>query len=161
MSEIDRIVDELQREHSGDPWHGSPLRHILEGVTAEQAAARPVPHGHSIWELVLHIAAWKGEVRRRVSGAPAGDPEEGDWPAVGAPTSERWDEARRRLQQAHDALVEAVRQVPEARLFEATNDPRNPPLGTGVSYYVLLHGIVQHDVYHAGQIAILRKALAM
>jgi uncharacterized damage-inducible protein DinB len=161
MTEIDRIVDELQQEHSGDPWHGSPLLHILDGVTAEQAAARPVPNGHSIWELVLHIAAWKGEARRRLSGAPASDPEEGDWPVVGAPTSERWNEARRRLQQAHDALVEAVRQTPEARLFEATNDPRNPPLGTGVSHYVLLHGIVQHDVYHAGQIAILKKALAM
>jgi uncharacterized damage-inducible protein DinB len=161
MTEIDRIIDELQREHEGDPWHGSPLLHILEGVTAEQAAARPVPHAHSIWELVLHLTAWKGEVRMRLSGAPASDPEEGDWPAVGAPTAERWDEARARLQKAHEALLSAVRQVPEARLFEATNDPRNRPLGAGVSYYVLLHGIVQHDVYHSGQIAVVRKALAM
>jgi uncharacterized damage-inducible protein DinB len=159
MTEIGRITDQLQREHDGDPWHGSPLLQILEGVTAEQAAATPLQGAHSIWELVLHIAAWKGEVRRRLSGAPSGEPEEGDWPAVGAPTAERWNEARERLQKTHDALLAAVRQLPESRLFEATNDPRNPPLGTGVSYYVLLHGIVQHDVYHSGQIGLLKSAL--
>ena len=159
MTEIDRIVDELQREYSGDPWHGSPLKAILDGVTADQAASKPLPSAHSIWELVLHITAWKGEVRKRLSGAPAGDPEEGDWPSPGKQTPESWNEALKRLQAAHDRLVETIKQLPEDRLFAATNDPRNRPLGTGVSYYVLLHGIVQHDVYHSGQIAILKKAL--
>ena len=159
MTEIDRIIDQLQREHDGDPWHGSPLLEILQGVTAGQAAAKPLQGAHSIWELVLHMTAWKGEVRKRLSGAPSGEPEEGDWPAVGVPTVDRWNEARERLQKAHDALLAAVRQLPESRLFEATNDFRNPPLGTGVSYYVLLHGLVQHDVYHSGQIGMLRSAL--
>lgn len=159
MTEIDRIIDELQREFSGDAWHGSPLLQILDGLSAEQAAARPVPEGHSIWELVLHITAWKGEVRRRLSGAPASDPEEGDWPAIGDPAPERWWRALEALRAAHDRLVTAIRELPEEKLFEATNDPRNRPLGTGVSYYVLLHGIVQHDVYHSGQIALLKKAL--
>lgn len=158
MTEIARIVDQLQREHDGDPWHGSPLLAILEGVSAEQAAARPVSGAHSIWELVLHMTGWKGEVRRRLSGVPAGEPDAGDWPAVGKPTPERWVEARSRLQSAHEQLIAAVQQLPEARLYEATNDPRDRPLGAGVSYYVLLHGIVQHDVYHSGQIAILKKA---
>lgn len=159
MTEIARIVDQLQREHDGDPWHGSPLLALLEGVSAEQAAARPVSGAHSIWELVLHMAGWKGEVRRRLSGAPAAEPEAGDWPAVGKPTPERWAEARARLQSAHEQLIAAVQQLPEARLYEATNDPRDRPLGAGVAYYVLLHGIVQHDVYHSGQIAILKKAI--
>ena len=159
MTEIDRIIDELQREYDGDPWHGSPLKTILDGLTATQAAAKPIPSGHSIWELVLHITAWKGEVRKRLSGAPASDPEEGDWPSPGKQTSESWNDALRKLDAAHTRLIEAIRQVPESRLFDATNDPRNRPLGTGVSYYVLLHGIVQHDVYHSGQIAILKKAV--
>lgn len=159
MTEIDRIIDELRREHDGDPWYGSPLLGILDGVTAEQAAAKPVRGAHSIWELVLHITGWKGEVRKRLSGASASDPDEGDWPAVGAPTVERWVDARARLQNAHDALLAAVRQLPESQLAEATNDTRSSALGTGVSYYVLLHGIVQHDVYHSGQIAMLKKAL--
>lgn len=159
MSEIDRIVDQLQREYDGDPWHGSPLTAILDGVNAQQAAAKPAPGAHSIWELVLHVTAWKSEVRRRVSGAPAREPEEGDWPPPGAQTAERWREALQGLQSAHEQLIATIRGLPEDRLFEPTNDPRNKPLGTGVTYYELLHGFVQHDVYHSGQIAILKKAL--
>jgi uncharacterized damage-inducible protein DinB len=156
VTEIANIVDELQREHSGEPWHGSPLRQILKGLTAEGAAARPLPGGHSIWQLVLHITAWKNETRRRLSGAAASDPEEGDWPPVGDTSEERWRQALAALERAHTELVSAIRQVPEAQLTKPTNDPRAPG-GAGVSYYVLLHGIVQHDVYHAGQIAILKK----
>lgn len=158
MSEIERIIDELQREHAGEPWHGSPLRQILKGVTAANAAARPLPGGHSIWELVRHITAWKNETRRRLSGAAAADPDEGDWPAVGETTDDRWRQALAALERAHTELVAAIRRVPEAQLSKPTNDPRAPG-GAGVSYYVLLHGIVQHDAYHAGQIAILKKGV--
>jgi uncharacterized damage-inducible protein DinB len=158
MSETDRIIDQLEREHAGDPWHGSPLTAMLDGISANQAAARPVPGAHSIWELVLHVTAWKNEVRKRMAGAPAGEPEEGDWPQIGDPTPERWQEALDRLQRAHAALLAVVRDIPESRLHESTRDPRNRPLGTGVSYYVTLHGLAQHDAYHAGQIALLRKA---
>jgi uncharacterized damage-inducible protein DinB len=159
MTEIERIVDELQREHSGEPWHGSPLRQILKGVNAAHAAAQPIAGGHSIWELVLHITAWKNEVRRRLSGAAASDPDEGDWPPVGETSDARWRQALAALERAHTELVAAIRQVPEAQLSKATNDPRAPG-GTGVSYYVLLHGIVQHDAYHSGQIAMLKKGLS-
>ena len=157
MNEIFRIVDQLEREHAGDPWHGSPLSAILDGVTAEEAAARPLPGAHTIWELVLHMTGWKSEVRRRLSGAPAADPEAGDWPAVGEATPERWAQARENLELAHRLLVSAVKEFPEADLYVPANDTRNRELGIGVTYYELLHGIVQHDVYHAGQIAILKR----
>lgn len=156
MTEIERIIDELQREHSGEPWHGSPLREILKGLGAAQAAARPIAGGHSIWELVLHITGWKNEVRGRLSGAPAGDPEGGDWPPVSDTSDERWRQALAALERAHTELVAEIRRFPESRLWERTNDPREPG-GEGVTYYVLLHGIVQHDVYHSGQIAVLKK----
>jgi uncharacterized damage-inducible protein DinB len=159
VSEIDRIVDQLAREYDGDPWHGSPLGNILEGTTAQKAAKRPLAGGHTIWEIVLHMTAWKNEVRKRLSGAPASDPEAGDWPAVGDPTDKRWREALERLDEAHRRLIDAVRAFPESKLFDATNDTRDPALGTGVSFYELLHGVVQHDVYHSGQIALLKKAV--
>jgi hypothetical protein len=158
MSEITRLVDQLEREHSGDPWHGSPMLQILEGVDAATAARKPFPETHSIWELVLHVTGWKREVARRTMGAPAAEPANGDWPAVGEPTEARWNAVLDDLNAAHLELISAVHALPEARLFEPTNDPRNRPLGTGVSYYVLLHGAVQHDVYHAGQIALLKRA---
>ena len=157
MNEISRIVDQLEREHSGDPWHGSPLQQILQGIDHENAAAKPVARAHSIWELVLHIAAWKNETRHRLTGARAGDPQEGDWPAVGETTVTAWREAVERLELAHRLLVSAVRDLPEPKLFEPTNDSR--PQRIAPTYYELLHGIVQHDVYHAGQIAILKKAV--
>jgi uncharacterized damage-inducible protein DinB len=157
-TEITRIVDQLQREHDGDPWHGSPLTAILEGIDAARATARPIAEGHSIWELVLHMTSWKNETARRLRGAVACMPIEGDWPEVGAPTPERWQAAVDTLQASHEDLIAAVRALPDAKLYEPTNDTRSGPLGTGVSHYVLLHGIVQHDVYHAGQIALLKKA---
>ena len=157
MDEINRIVDQLEREHSGDPWHGSPLSQILQGVTHLQAAARPVTAAHSIWELVLHVAAWKNEVRRRLSGAAAGEPQEGDWPPVGEVSEASWQAAREHLELSHRLLVSAVRDLRETKLFEPTNDVRDREVGTGVTYYELLHGAVQHDVYHSGQIAILKK----
>jgi uncharacterized damage-inducible protein DinB len=158
--QVDLIVDQLQREHAGDPWHGSPLRDVLAGITAAQAARAPIADAHSIWELVLHITAWKQEVAKRARGGAASEPEAGDWPDVGKPTAPRWRAALEALEAAHRDLVAAIRSLPEDRLHAPTNDARNRALGTGVSYYVLLHGIVQHDVYHAGQIAILKRALA-
>ena len=159
MHEIARIIDQLEREYEGDPWHGSPLSSILAGVTHAEAAARPLKHTHSIWELVLHIAAWKNEVRSRLSGAQAGEPLEGDWPPVGEPTLERWQAALGHLETSHRLLVSAVRDFPEPDLYIPTNDLRDRAQGTGVTYYELLHGLVQHDVYHSGQIALLKKAI--
>ena len=158
-SEIARIVDELDREHAGDPWHGSPLRQVLEGIDHRQAAHRPLPGAHTIWELVLHMISWKNEVRRRVGGAPAAAPLEGDWPAPPDPTADAWRATLAALEASHRSLVSSVASLPEATLFEPTNDPRDPERGAGVDHYVLLHGIVQHDVYHAGQIALLKKGV--
>ena len=156
-SEITRIVDELEREHAGDPWHGSPITQILTDIDHTQAAARPIDGAHSIWEIVLHMTAWKNEVRRRVGGAPAGLPDEGDWPRPPAPNPHAWRHAVEALNAAHVALLSAIAGLPDATLFAPTNDPRDRETGQGVSHYVLLHGIVQHDVYHSGQIGLLKK----
>lgn len=158
MSEVTRLIDQFQRAHDGDPWHGSPLKAILKGVTAAQAARKPPNGAHSIWELVLHITAWRTETTRRATGAPAGEPAEGDYPPVGDPTPARWTAALAALDDSHARLVEAVRGMRDDDLLKPTTDPRNRPLGTGVTYYELFHGIVQHDAYHAGQIAILKKS---
>jgi len=157
--ESDRLIDQFRRAHDGDPWHGSPVRAILDGVTHTQAAARPIPEAHSIWELVLHMAGWRNEVARRATGEPAAEPEAGDYPAVGDPSAARWRAALEALDAAHRNLVEVARTIDDAQMLRPTKDPRNRPLGAGVTYYEMLHGIVQHDAYHAGQIALLRKML--
>jgi len=159
-SEITRIVDELEREHAGDAWHGTPLRQLLADVDETQAAWRPYEGVQTIWELVLHVTAWKNEVRRRLGGAPAGLPREGDWPAAPPAGPLAWRQAVDTLEDAHQALVAAVLRLAPASLHAPTNDPRDRETGRGVSYYVMLHGIAQHDVYHSGQIALLKKAFA-
>ena len=161
MAESTRLIDQLQRAHDGDPWHGSPLMAILNGVTHEQAARRVPNGGHSIWQLVLHITGWRNEVARRASGEPAAEPAAGDWPEVGDPTAARWAEALAALGTSHERLVAVTGGLSDERLLQPTNDPRNRPLGTGVTYYELLHGIVQHDAYHAGQIAMVKKILGI
>ena len=157
-SEIARILDELEREHAGDPWHGSPVQQILEGIDHQRAADRPLPGAHTIWELVLHMISWKNEVGRRIGGAPAATPLEGDWPTPPRATPDAWRDTLAALEASHRSLVSAVAGLPEDKLFQPTNDPRDRESGAGVDHYVLLHGIVQHDVYHAGQIALLKKA---
>ena len=135
------------------------MRAILKGVMHEQAARRPPNGAHSIWELVLHMTAWRNEVARRATGEPAAEPAAGDYPDVGDPTAARWKAALAALDASHVNLAHVVRGMSDEQLLKPTNDPRNRPLGTGCTYYELLHGIVQHDAYHAGQIAILKKIL--
>jgi uncharacterized damage-inducible protein DinB len=161
MSEAGRLIDQFKRAHDGDPWHGSPVKDILKGVTAGQAATQPPNGAHSIWALVLHMTGWRNEVAERATGKPSGEPPAGDYPAIGDPTPARWTAALAALDASHEHLMTVVRGMTDEQLMKPTNDPRNRPLGTGVSYYELLHGIVQHDAYHAGQIAILKKVLGL
>ena len=155
MTEVERILDQLRRAYEGEAWHGPSVREALAGVTAAQAHARPVASAHSIWELVHHIAVWESVGRRRLEGDPAqidiSSPE--DWPPADDNSEAAWEQAKAALDHGHQALVEAIRRIPESRLDE--------PIFDGMStVYVTLHGVIQHDLYHAGQIALLKKALS-
>ena len=141
-TEAARIADDIRRAYDGNPWHGLSVTAILEGVTAAEAAARPIPDAHTIWELVLHMAAWAGEVTRRLGGAAPSEPAEGDWPAMPAePSDGAWAEAKARLGEAHadlTAAVVAIEQISGADAHAA-------------------NGLLQHDAYHSGQVSLLRK----
>jgi uncharacterized damage-inducible protein DinB len=156
--EVPRIIDQIERAFGGDAWHGPSVVEALDGLTAGDAARRPIADAHTAWEIVCHLTSWKHEVRRRLEGAAPAVPLEGDWPEPGAPTEEAWDRARDGLRTAHRRLVAAARQLRDERLRDLVGAHRDAPLGTGVSFYALLLGIAQHDAYHAGQIAVLRKA---
>ena len=159
MSEPARLADLMDRVMTGDPWHAGNVRALLDGVTAEDAVRTPVPGAHSIWQLVLHMTGWAREVHARLEGAAAGEPPAGDWPEVSEAGSAAWDRDRRTLLDVHAALAAAIRRTPAERLDEPVVDDRDPAAGTGLSKYLTLHGLVNHSVYHAGQIALLRRAL--
>jgi uncharacterized damage-inducible protein DinB len=152
MSEIERIVDQLKRAFEGEAWHGPSVLEIIEGLTARQAAARPLVGTHSIWELVLHISAWEHAIVRRLRGDRSQLPTEEDWPLVTATNDVAWEETKLKLNQSHHELRSAIAGLDESRLDQ--------PIIEGMSsVYVQLHGIIQHDLYHAGQIALLKKAI--
>jgi uncharacterized damage-inducible protein DinB len=159
MSEPTRLADLLDRVMTGDPWHADSVRSLLDTVTSADAVRAPVPGAHTIWQLVLHMTGWTREVQARLDGAAAGEPAAGDWPAVADPTTVAWERDRRTLFEVHAALAVAIRRTPPAQLDEPVIDHRDRAAGTGMSKYVTLHGLVHHTVYHAGQIAILRRAL--
>ena len=155
-TEVDRIRDQFRRAFEGEAWHGPSVLSLLEGVTAQQAAAHPIAGAHSIWELTRHIAAWERACLRRLQGDPARLSDIEDWERIDETTDAAWEKTKQELIDNHRALLEAIATVDESRLNEPIiNDP-NIPFS---SVYVTLHGGVQHDLYHAGQIAILKKAL--
>ena len=154
MTELEGIRDQLRRAFRGDAWHGQSLQELLQGVSARRAMSRPIAGGHTIWELVLHITAWTDIPRRRMEGDPVADPAvEQDWPPVTASDEPNWQATIQKLQLAHDQLQEALARFPETRLSETVP-------GRNHSFFVMLHGVVQHGLYHAGQIAMLKKAKA-
>ena len=134
----------------GDAWHGPSVMELLDGVSWQQAAARPIASAHSIWELVLHIAAWSNIARRRTLGEAVSPTDAEDWPPVGDTNEETWSKAKAEMVKSQANLAELISTLKEEQL-EATTP------GKDYSNYFLLHGIVQHNLYHGGQIALLKK----
>ena len=150
-SEASRIADQLRRAFDGSAWHGPALLELLDDVDACTAAAKPLPDVHSIWELVLHIAVWDDAGLRRLSGEKWQPKGLANFPAVTTVTEGAWRKAVAETKRTHQALVKTVAGLPDSRLWD-----RCP--GKRYDFYHLLHGIAQHELYHAGQIAILKKA---
>ena len=157
MTETERIMRELEHAHGGNPWHGPSRDTVLADVSVAESARRPSANGHSIWALVLHMTAWTGEVARRMREGDPRMPVEGDWPTLPKASEEAWRAALAALEQAHRHLVAIVREAAPARLDERVGTTDDAPLGSGVTYRVMLHGLAQHDAYHTGQIALLKR----
>jgi len=153
MTEAARIADQLRRAFDGKAWHGDSVFEILEGVTAAQAAARPIAGAHSIWELVLHIAAWDGAVRRHMTGVGVKVSAKKNFPPVTDTSEAAWAKALEHVRQVHEELIDTVEKFPEKSLSKPVPGKK----GAHYNFYYMLHGVVQHELYHAGQIALLKK----
>ena len=150
-NETARIGSQLKQAYQGEAWHGPSLRELLEGVTADQAAAKPIPTVHSIWELVNHIITWEEIVRRRLEGDPVSQiPDEYNFPPVSDTGEAAWQAALKKLAEGNKLLRDAIRKIDDKQLEETAP-------GTNYTNYFMLHGVIQHDLYHAGQIALLKK----
>ena len=150
-SEAARLAEQLRNAFEGDAWHGPAVLELLADVDASTAAAHPLPETHSIWEIALHIAAWDDAVYRRIVLGRAlqlNDAE--NFPPVTDKSAAAWKKAIAHVKAAHAALLKTVAALPEARLRE-----RVPGKKYDIGF--MLQGVAQHELYHAGQIAILAK----
>lgn len=153
MSESARLADQIRRAFDGDAWHGDSMLELLAGVDAKTAAAHPIKNGHSIWEILLHVAAWDDAAIRRIGGAAVTLSDEENFPPVKDTSDAAWATALDYVKRTHNQLVKAVAGFPDSRLL-------GPVPGKTQAYYdyfYLFSGVVQHELYHAGQIALLKK----
>ena len=153
MAEKKRTLELLDRAYRAKAWHGPALLETLDGVTPEMAAKRVVKGAHTIWELVDHVASWNAIVAERLAGATPQVTPDLNFPKTPSPTTSSWKKSLARLAASQRKFRAAVAKFPEPRLG------RIRP-GTKTSWNVLIHGQIQHQLYHAGQIALLRRGMA-
>ena len=151
MSEISRIAQQLKLAYEGEAWHGPAVLEILSGVDARAAAARPIPNAHTIWELTLHISGWENVIRRRLGGEACTLSDADNFPDVKDKSEAAWRKTVDTLKRTNQELLAAMNATPDSRLAD-----RVP--GKNYDVYTMLHGAVQHALYHAGQMAILKRA---
>jgi uncharacterized damage-inducible protein DinB len=156
-SEIARIAAELERAYSGDAWHGPPMTEALKGVRAFCAPVKPIPEAHSIWEIVHHLTAWNEIVRRRFLGEFVNVTRDQDWPPIDDFSAEAWERDIAALHKAVQSLIGELKRA--SRKSDCDAVLHKKVRGKTHTVYVLLHGAVQHNLYHTGQISILRKAM--
>ena len=156
MESVSRLANHIERTLDGPMWHGPALLELLNGVSPADAGAHPVTGAHSIWELVLHMAVWAEIVRLRLTGqALESPPPSEDWPEPAAAGIQSWTATIARLDKSYRDLARAVGGLSPADLaVSLTTAHTRHTMGD------MLHGVIEHGVYHGGQIAILKRALA-
>ena len=147
--EIQLIISLLQKSYEHDPWHGPSIKEILKGITEEQSL-KHLPNTHSICELVAHMIAWREFVSLKLQG----DEDFKMTDERNFPTPNGWYDVLKELEKSQKDLVVLLKQFPETRLTETV-----PFVSHQYTFYTLLHGLIHHDIYHAGQISLIKKVL--
>lgn len=148
-----RIAEIYQNVYNGEPWSGSSLTEILKGVTPEQAYSRKAPGCHTIWEIVLHIIAWRKFTLKKLQNDSTFDiplNSDSDWPPVKGSYESSWINTLNELELIQYQLVALIEIMDEYKLDELVP-------GKKYTFYHLLHGLIQHDLYHVAQISLLKK----
>jgi uncharacterized damage-inducible protein DinB len=156
MTLSEQLAQELEKVLYGNPWYGLPVYEIIEQASFESAYEKPPGSVHNIAGLVLHMLSWTEEVMDRLNGQTAQLPSSGDFPDPGAPSEEKWQNYVNDLKLVNVNLLDVIRHFPEEDWSNPVKDEHNhePP---GASFEEMVRGLIQHHVYHAGQIAILNR----
>ena len=150
MTDIERLLDQYDRVMHGNAWHGDPIWQILDGISPECAAAQTVANTHSIWEILMHMTFWEEVSSQRLAGERAVEDEALNFPAMPEPTESNWQKTREQFRASNQKLREALAKLDPARLDTLSAAGKR-------TFYDEAHGVIQHNIYHAGQIALLKK----
>jgi uncharacterized damage-inducible protein DinB len=159
MSVRSNLSQQLLTVWNGDPWYGPSSSSVFAGITADEALAHPLPGTHGIWEILMHMIAWTEETTSRVNGGDARTPARGDWPAVSGSTQDEWINAQKELLAARKALLEAIEKSHEESMHLPVPKKGETSHGPPLTRSHTVSGLAEHDVYHLGQISLLKKAL--
>lgn len=152
MTETERILQQYDRALYGGAWHGKAVWEILATVAPEIAFAKPDGAAHSIWQLVRHMTYWESEVFRRIARLPARPEGELNFPAMPEAIPRNWESALEELRCSNSQFRAVLCKLED-------NDLDLPLSGPAYTHYVEIHGVIQHHLYHAGQIAFLQRNL--
>lgn len=150
MSTIEYFKDRFNRMLHGGAWHGDSVQDLLQGLTAVQAASYPVDGAHSIWEIVHHMTCWHEVVIRRLKGEDYEPDESVNWKPITGKTEADWEAAK-------DALYHSGREVILQLESSPGRDLQQTVPGKPYTIAFMLDGLIEHDAYHGGQIAMLKK----
>lgn len=147
-TEIEKIVSLLKRTFERGAWHGPSVKEVLKGIDGNLAAKR-LTNTHSIIELVAHMISWRRYVINRLQANNSFVVSD----EMNFPKREDWDNVLHELEESQQQLLDLIEKFPVYKLSELV-----PVSEQNYTYYTLLNGIIHHDVYHAGQIMLIRKA---
>jgi uncharacterized damage-inducible protein DinB len=159
MTTSEKLSHELQNVLSGDPWYGNNVYSIIEQVSFESAFEKPPGAAHTIAGIVLHMLSWTEEVLDRLNGKSASQPLSGDWPETGSPDEQKWQNYVNDLKLVNVNLQRVIEDFPEEKWSQPVLDDRNRESESGVNFEELMNGLIQHHVYHSGQIAVLNRII--
>jgi uncharacterized damage-inducible protein DinB len=149
MDEVKLLYDQIDTTFRGKSWHGPNMIQVLEGISVEKARLRSLSERHSIWELVNHMNYWMSAALKGVKfGEMPSEKEFGDWPIIGL-TAEEWRESVADLERTVNEVLNALMGLSANKLEEKVP-------GKSYTYRSLLHGVLHHNLYHMGQIAVLK-----
>jgi uncharacterized damage-inducible protein DinB len=151
MNSVGHLSELFTKTYEGQAWHGPSLMAIIAEITPQQANHQPGHRLHTITELVHHAAYWMKAVRRWITGHEF-IPEQADsWGPQGSDAELAWDNAKKSLATEYQELKKAIDAFPEEKLQSLAHEE------SGLTYYTLINGAIHHNLYHAGQISLLKK----
>ena len=158
MKEIELVLEVLKQSFEGVAWHGPSFMAVLKGVDRVQSSERPIDARHTIWEIVNHCSYWMEAVAMALHGERFPDIESNeDWPKMEM-TEDGWNQAKDRLRKAYESLIQSIKNLEEVQFTQRVHGSFKGRSYT-TTFRKMLHGISDHNTYHAGQIAILKKSI--